>query len=538
MIHPCEPTGLSNFLYENCLKDKDCVQYFFTKQSLFGSRRKLNAAIPLVVPKEQFVEVVPDFIMTLAFDEKFLWPQTPLYVWASEAAKLSKAQLRDSRIYVLCESAEQQTNFKEMGPEKLFVLKDNSYEALFAWIHSTCKTYHDLVFQKLLPLTLSQDTAPQGVVYSLLRRMQYLSFLHLGHLSELCVLLVGGYGRGEGGSVSVSGVAVPSNNLDVLVVLSNYDFIKSREEINKLRKALWDMESKEGVSIDFGAMKKATFEKGRLKLFFYDLANGHKLLLGDDSFLKNSRLQKYENIPLEELLSLVVNRSSLLLLNRWIQGHDEGNGFIQLMLRHTMKAAIACGDYFLFVRNAFSWSYRKKMESVQASENLLIPEFKQDYLTAVEFRFFPDYTRYTVQEINVLSNQILSYAHEAFADYCQRKNIDRSKFKDFVLSEAYLNLFNPFCWLKLVRDLRFYKDFNKKLSMPWKDLCRFCFIRSESKLYLLFVLVGFMDDKSWGLKNWVIRGYPLNFYVDVWQKWGDPNFYKLRAQVEGMADDT
>lgn len=516
-------------------EDLDWVVFYYPPKKILDVEVLYKEGIPLVLGTKQVCTFEFDFMLSSVGRPDLLLPRTPLFLFTSSYLELPAELRKDSRVFLICESKE---DFERYGEEKQGkILKNFSDDKSFLILSilDAVKRFSFQELSKLSPYTLDGDLIREREIDRIVRKLQMISFKHVGALKGAVALLVGGYGRGEGGLVEVKGVCHPSNNLDVLLVVPRLSSLFNQKKIQELRKDFWEFEVREKISIDFGSISKSAFERGALKLFYYDLSNGHKVLVGDAQFLDQERLRDFKKIPLEEILTLVVNRSSALFLNKWIVEKGLGSRFLHLMKRHLMKATVACGDYFLFVKNTFSWSYKKKMEYVELDSGLLSKHFTDAYLEAVRFRFFPSYENLNEEELLLKGCNLLQKSKEIFGDYCKQRDIVKSNFKDSILNRSLVRFLKPFSYIKALREFRkTHKFFSNNLKIGFFDFIRMCFLSSQEKMYLIFLFLLFEDVVSWGFVDWGCTRASLDVYADAWELWGDPNFYKLRHKLEEM----
>uniref|UniRef100_UPI0025F4609E hypothetical protein n=1 Tax=Sulfurimonas sp. TaxID=2022749 RepID=UPI0025F4609E len=97
------------------------------------------------------------------------------------------------------------------------------------------------------------------------------------------LILIGGYGRGEGGIVKKEGKFTPHNNLDLLYI---YNGRVDSEKVELANAKLQEISKKYDIGIDVSAINKQKLLRLNGLVIGYDMRHGHKLLLGDSSFLK------------------------------------------------------------------------------------------------------------------------------------------------------------------------------------------------------------------------------------------------------------
>ncbi|MBX7187505.1 MAG: hypothetical protein K1Y01_20340 [Vicinamibacteria bacterium] len=202
------------------------------------------------------------------------------------------------------------------------------------------------------------------------------------------LVLAGGYGRGEGGIRVGEDGERPANNLDLLLFTVGLRASARAQLTAKVNHALDTLRRRSGMGFDFSAVDARRVERDRVRVLWYDVRHGHKLLAGDPEFLPGLKRFTAENIDRTEMADLVINRGALLVLNDIILA----NGPLtpvrrEAVLTHTAKAVIGYGDAFLFTRGAYHWSYAERRHTMADMKIPASQEFKALYETAMRYRF-------------------------------------------------------------------------------------------------------------------------------------------------------
>ena len=159
------------------------------------------------------------------------------------------------------------------------------------------------------------------------------------------VLLLGGYGRGEGGVECIEGKERPHNNLDFLVVLREGDARKVNQVKQKLDAVLESLRKVHGIAMDLAVTTESRLCKAPSLVMWYDMRFGHKTILGDDTFIKGLDHFQLDRIPSWDVRNLLVNRGTLLLINdELLQRRPPGVDVRKVVVKHIMKAIIGYGD--------------------------------------------------------------------------------------------------------------------------------------------------------------------------------------------------
>ncbi|MGE3726017.1 MAG: hypothetical protein AB7I41_10735 [Candidatus Sericytochromatia bacterium] len=229
------------------------------------------------------------------------------------------------------------------------------------------------------------------------------------------VVIAGGYGRGEGGVHWVNGKETLHNNLDLVWVAphaSQLEQIRSKLE-NEAR----HFEQEYGVALDSFVIDEARLKRLPCLVMLYDMKFGHRLLMGEAKKWENMIPYDVKAILPSDMRNLLVNRGSLLLINRWLLAQGEPDPELrQQIIRHGMKAVIGLGDALLFMRGEYHWSYREKQHRMNAALDLPA-KLRQAYHQAAEFRYQPDYAAFKLTDLQLWNESLLdlfAQGHQRF----------------------------------------------------------------------------------------------------------------------------
>jgi len=240
---------------------------------------------------------------------------------------------------------------------------------------------------------------------------------HFDHHECRALLLIGGYGRGEGGVNWENGEERPHNNIDFLLVTSVAGGLRAKSLKRRLDEVFEPIIREERIGIDTGVVSESTLRHTPPRIIFFDLRWGHRTILGDASLVPSLASSSPRDIEISDVHNLLVNRASLLVINDAIVER----GFMsdmhaQFIIKHVMKAIIGHGDVLLFARDLYHASYVEKQRRMRECENIT-PGLAELYETAAEFRFAPDYARYNgpaLGEFMLRVRDVLSHAHLEF----------------------------------------------------------------------------------------------------------------------------
>ncbi len=237
------------------------------------------------------------------------------------------------------------------------------------------------------------------------------------------LILIGGYGRGEGGVVIENLVPSPHNNLDLLYIHNGRIPARTVNLVNELLQAT---SKKYNIGIDMFTINKQKLLKLNGLVIGYDMRYGHKTLLGNSTFLKEHKSFSIYNIDTTDIRQLIVNRGTLLLINRLLlQKESLIKEEKKLIIKHCIKAIIGYGDALLYFNNLYHWSYAKKQSNMSQSTSI-DPKIKTLYSEAISFRFLPDYEKYLLKDLESWNDELI----EIFSSihlYCETINLNKTE---------------------------------------------------------------------------------------------------------------
>ncbi|MCJ8303257.1 hypothetical protein [Shewanella sp.] len=273
-------------------------------------------------------------------------------------------------------------------------------------------------------VTLRQDPQAEAFCQDVLTQVCDTVARYLDKNQVCALVLLGGYGRGEGGLIShpVSGRLYPHNNFDLLLILNQQ--INAHPQLKKsINQALQPISQQAGLGIDISFTTRSKMRNAACRVIWYDMRHGHRTLLGDEDFVPSLTQHTLQNIPAWDARNLLINRGSLLLINRFLLAQNKPERYRSTIIKHTMKAIIGYGDALLFSLGKYHWSYAEKQLRM-ANETSIEPEFKQLYLEAMNFRFSPSYTRFQNIELTAWNESIIT-ALQPVHLRCERQRLNK-----------------------------------------------------------------------------------------------------------------
>ncbi len=206
------------------------------------------------------------------------------------------------------------------------------------------------------------------------------------------LILGGGYGRGEGGTIVVDGTEQPYNDLDFVLVVRRKAGLPMHD-LDALRKR-YEAELK--IHVDFS--RPLTIDNIRRWphwLMWQDLLNGHVVLAGPENILLENAPAGLKNpLPPIEAARLLLNRGLGVLWGMRVTRGMEPPPDDDFVRRNYHKCALALGDALLIAHGAYATPYRGRDQRVAAlarqSKELEAFALDRFYPAALEYKFTPD----------------------------------------------------------------------------------------------------------------------------------------------------
>ncbi|MDY6915378.1 MAG: hypothetical protein SVM86_03550 [Candidatus Cloacimonadota bacterium] len=359
---------------------------------------------------------------------------------------------------------------------------------------------------------------------------------HLKQEDYKALILLGGYGRGEGGVVTENNREKPHNNFDLLLITKKSP-TKLVLNIEKYRDNLGKISSVYDIGIDLGVISASKLKHSQCRLMWYEMRFGHKVLAGDKNFVSSLKHFSLKNVPAWDIRNLMVNRGTLMIVNDLLLEEFEiDDQRKKLIIKHIIKAIIGYGDALLFFEGEYSWSYMEKKRRMIKQKNIS-SKFKKIYNMAMEFRFQPNYSEFMNKDLKELNETLREIFSEVFR-YCEQKRLgvelkNWSTYPAIVFRKAvFSQKYSVKSWLKkfiiFFKSEKYFGKHGLMASIGYR------FLGTKGLLAVLFPYIAFkLDDKEF--KN-LARDFLRNSenfsslrrsYLCIWSKIADTNFSKI-----------
>lgn len=196
------------------------------------------------------------------------------------------------------------------------------------------------------------------------------------------VVLIGGYGRGEGTPYISEKKQYPYNDYDIIVIENSLSPLERKKNQIKLHHLEKKLEEKVHVPVDLFLHTSHSLKHAEPSLLNYEMLHGHTVLKGPETILKTIMPHlTLDDISLSEGTRLLLNRGTLLLYNKI---HPEKKHY----LKYILKAHLAMGDCLLLAKGKYHISYEKKKKTIATIDEF--PWIKKRYLEAVSYKEWAD----------------------------------------------------------------------------------------------------------------------------------------------------
>ncbi len=207
------------------------------------------------------------------------------------------------------------------------------------------------------------------------------------------IVLLGGYGRGEGTPFQDEGVQKPFNDYDLLVISEPLSWGRRQDFQERLHKLERQLSESLDLPVDLYLHTTETLKYAEPSLMNYEMRYGHQVLYGEENILSLMPVQCMEYPRLDEGTRLLLNRGKLLLDVKMGLGGEIPleRQQVQKFQKFLWKNHLAFGDCILLAHGDYDISYKTKLNRITAYRNYTdIPDASwmvDHYVKAIEFKF-------------------------------------------------------------------------------------------------------------------------------------------------------
>ncbi|MFX1311075.1 MAG: hypothetical protein ACFFHD_00470 [Promethearchaeota archaeon] len=189
----------------------------------------------------------------------------------------------------------------------------------------------------------------------------------------LTILLVGGFGRGEGSFFIKDGEYHPINDYDFIVIVKTINRKKKIKlaQISKFLANYLKIDFVDIILVSLNQLKKPNFQR---TIFYYESLNGHLIIFDRINIEEKLIKINFSLIKSSEIHKLLFNRALCLLeaRNRYLKNRvtEDNHEDYQYLIRQTSKAIIACSDTILLINGNFHYLYLERCKIFQHLPNI------------------------------------------------------------------------------------------------------------------------------------------------------------------------
>ena len=250
------------------------------------------------------------------------------------------------------------------------------------------------------------------------------------------LVLMGGYGRGEGGYCMKEGKPSPYNDYDYFVVVNNMSRKEAQALQNHLKELAHRLSVIVGVEVDLAVLRSETLASAPFTLMNAEMKWGHRVIAGNQHVLDSMPSMPFDKLTLGEFTRLMNNRGALLLMNSRILASNKHLDAQEreIFFKYLFKAVLACGDAYLATDGSYHPSYAEKRKRMATLGNLPEQGFIDLYEQAVKQKFQPDADLFKDENLEDWQRNVTDHWLKAFSILeAQRTRDPIRSWKDYAL---------------------------------------------------------------------------------------------------------
>ncbi len=211
------------------------------------------------------------------------------------------------------------------------------------------------------------------------------------------LVLIGGYGRGEGTPLIVDGRQEPFNDYDFVVVSVPMSRLRKQAVQARLRSLELQLSRDLRLPVDLQLYPANVLPSAEFSMLNYEMKYGHHVVWGDPDVLRAMPDYPHDRIPPSEGTRLLLNRGKLLLdVRRALRTGRPLSAEERLRFaKFLFKAQLAFGDCALLVSRAYDLRYAVKKERIAGPLVSGVPDVTdliERYRHAIELKEWGEYT--------------------------------------------------------------------------------------------------------------------------------------------------
>ena len=172
-----------------------------------------------------------------------------------------------------------------------------------------------------------------------------------------------------------------------------------------------------GVEVDLAVLRLEALPRAEYSLMHAEMLWGYRVVAGDAAILAAMPRMPFAGLALAEFTRLMLNRGSLLLMNRnaLATGTSGEPRQREQFMKYLFKAVLACGDARLAAAGQYHPSYSEKWQRLQRLHWDGQERFLPQYRMALEAKFHPAYEQYATARLEKCLQQVTDLWLETLA---------------------------------------------------------------------------------------------------------------------------
>lgn len=218
------------------------------------------------------------------------------------------------------------------------------------------------------------------------------------------LVLMGGYGRGEGGFFFENNRPYPYNDYDYFIITRGLSKADQRT-LQPTVDALCDnLAEQVNVAVDMAFLREEDIPHLEYNLMHAEMQWGHRVVAGNPNVLDAMPNMPIETLPLAEFTRLMHNRGTLLLMNQLMlkeEGEPEDPKAREKFVKYIFKSVRAIVDALLAAEGRYDPSYatKKALLPTVKLDYPHLPQLITDFDLAFEAKFHPDFSEHIKQDL-------------------------------------------------------------------------------------------------------------------------------------------
>jgi rhamnosyltransferase len=231
------------------------------------------------------------------------------------------------------------------------------------------------------------------------------------------LVLMGGYGRGEGGYCLKDGKPSPYNDYDYFIIVKNMSRKAAQTLQHQLQELAHRLSVIVGVEVDLAVLRSETLANAPFSLMNAEMKWGHRVVAGNQHVIDPMPAMPFDKLALGEFTRLMNNRGALLLMNgrKLDSGENLDAPEREIFFKYLLKAVLACGDVYLAVEAAYHPSYIEKGKRLLDLKKSPGQDFLHLYTLAVEQKFRPDMAVFKDKNLENWQRNVTNHWLKAFS---------------------------------------------------------------------------------------------------------------------------